>query len=292
MGDTKIVYDEKFGINTFKREICEALGEEYVTKKKSDLLISNYYHYYHAFARSGIVDIHEGSVSWMMPKEGEKGPSLAFRVHLEEETAEQELQTLIAGIRAKTVPQLWHITPDATPNNIIEIMERNGFKDLSACAPQPEPTMLLRKKDFHPYLPAAGNIVCRRVQTREDFQAWIHVVNTALHGWDMIDAENYYTWVESDDISIYLGEIDGNPVSTAATIQNGDVASLEFVSTLEEYRRKKVASTVCSRAIQELWDKGVKAVTLGACGESVPLYKGMGFQSYFNNIIMQYDVQN
>lgn len=27
MGDTKIVYDEKLGITTFKREICAELGE-------------------------------------------------------------------------------------------------------------------------------------------------------------------------------------------------------------------------------------------------------------------------
>ena len=29
MGDTKIVYDEKFGIATFKREICAELGETF-----------------------------------------------------------------------------------------------------------------------------------------------------------------------------------------------------------------------------------------------------------------------
>ena len=29
MGDTKIVYNEKFGINTFKREICSELGETF-----------------------------------------------------------------------------------------------------------------------------------------------------------------------------------------------------------------------------------------------------------------------
>ena len=29
MGDTKIVYDEKFGITTFKREICAQLGEAF-----------------------------------------------------------------------------------------------------------------------------------------------------------------------------------------------------------------------------------------------------------------------
>ena len=29
MGDTNLEYDESFGINTFKREICGELGEEF-----------------------------------------------------------------------------------------------------------------------------------------------------------------------------------------------------------------------------------------------------------------------
>ena len=39
----------------------------------------------------------------------------------------------------------------------------------------------------------------------------------------------------------------------------------------------------------DLWEKGVKCVTLGACGESVHLYQKLGFHTCFNNIIMKYD---
>ena len=91
-------------------------------------------------------------------------------------------------------------------------------------------------------------------------------------------------------MNFYLGEIDGIPVATAATIQTGDLASLEFVSTLEEYRRRKAASAVCSRALTELFEQGASSVTLSACGESVSLYRKFGFRSYFNNIVMQYDI--
>ncbi len=61
------------------------------------------------------------------------------------------------------------------------------------------------------------------------------MVNTALHGWDMIDAEHYFRWVESININIYLAEINGIADSTCETIQNNNTASLEFVSTLKEY---------------------------------------------------------
>ncbi len=60
----------------------------------------------------------------------------------------------------------------------------------------PEPAMLLNKKEFKPYQSFDDRIVCRKVQTKEDFQSWVSIVNTALHGWDMIDADNYYTWIE------------------------------------------------------------------------------------------------
>ncbi|MBD5476761.1 MAG: GNAT family N-acetyltransferase [Lachnospiraceae bacterium] len=264
--------------------------KEDVTEIEEKIVIQNYYQYYRMFGQSGIVNIHEGPVCWMMPKEGEKGPSLAFGIHLNKETAEKEVQALIEEIRKGKVPQLWHITPDSTPENIIEILENNGFQNLSAEASGEEPTMLLNKGDFQPYMPISDNIVCHKVKSKEEFKVWIDVVNTALHGWDMIDAEHYYNWVNNERMSIYLGEIDGLLVSTAATIQNGNVASLEFVSTLENYRRRKIASTVCSKALEDLFEAGVQSVSLGACGESAYLYRRLGFHNCFNNIIGIYDI--
>ena len=70
------------------------------------------------------------------------------------------------------------------------------------------------------------------------------MVNTALHGWDMIDADHYFTWVESSNTNVYLAEINGIAVSTCAIIQNNNAASLEFVSTLKEYRRRKAAALI------------------------------------------------
>lgn len=105
--------------------------KEYVTEKEENIIIQNYYQYYRIFGQSGIVDIHEGPVCWMMPKEGEKDPSLAFGIHLDKETAEKEVQALTEEIRKGKVPQLWHVTPDSTPQNIIEILEKNGFQNLT-----------------------------------------------------------------------------------------------------------------------------------------------------------------
>jgi len=277
MGDTSIIYSDKFGINAFK-----------VAKNKSEKIASNYYRYYKSFAESGIIDCHEEAVSWIMPKEGQKGPHLGYGLFLDKETAETEIKKLTEKIRNKQAPQNWIITPDCTPSNLIELLEINGFLNMATDDSDPEPAMLLEKNKFQPYSTSGDSIVCRKVQTKEDFRSWIEVVNTALHGWEMIDADNYYVWVENENIDLYLGKIDGISVSTAATIRNKDTASLEFVSTLEKYRRRKMASVVCSTALKNLFESGVEDVTLSACGESACLYEKFGFKAYFNNVIMRY----
>ncbi len=252
------------------------------------IIASNYFNYYKAFAQSGIIELHEGPVSWIIPRKGEKGPSLAFRIHLDEENAENELKPFIQGIRKGSVPQTWIVTPDATPGNIIDIMEQNGFKNLSVNSD--ELGMLLRKRDFHPYTEENSPITCRKISTMEDFKSWIEVVNTALHGWNMIDVEHYFTWVRSKNIKVYLAELDGAAVATCATIQNRNTGSLEFVSTLELYRRRKAAALLSSCAIAELINNGAETVTLSAYGDAVHLYKQLGFKGYFHNVILKYQV--
>ena len=259
------------------------------TTDETSIVITNYYRYYKTFALSGIVNFHAGPVNWILPKLGENGPSLAFDIKLDEETAEKVIQEHIKGIREKKIPELWFITPDTKPDNIISILEQNGFRNLSDGTD--EPGMLLNKDDFQPYSnPESSSIVCRKIQSKEDFHLWIDVVNTALHGWEMIDPENYYIWVENGVYDFYLGEINGIPVSTAATIRSGDTASLEFVSTLSEYRRRKAAITISSKAISKLLENGVKTVTLSGSVEAVSLYKKLGFHKCFTNILLQYNI--
>lgn len=54
-----------------------------------------------------------------------------------------ELDELMEGIRSKSVPARWLITPDADPNNIVEVLKGKGFKSLSEDAENPEPGMML-----------------------------------------------------------------------------------------------------------------------------------------------------
>lgn len=246
-------------------------------------IIENYYRYYRTFPLSGAVELHTGGINWIMPKKGDKGPAIAFDLKLNPKTAQREIDGFVSAIEWGAAPRLLIVTPDCEPENIVELLEANGFINLGG----DEPGMLLYKDDFTPRF-AAGGISCREVRSKEDFAVWIDIVNTALHGWEMIDSERYYTWAENGTYRFYLGELGGVPVSTAAAILNGDTASLEFVSTLEGYRHRHIASALCSVTIAGLFEQGARTVTLSGSPGAVRLYKGLGFSGYFNNIIMRY----
>ena len=270
--------------------IPEDIMSKYLPSNEAQTVIENYYRYYRIFGLSDIVELHEGPVDWIIPKTNEVGPSLAFHIRLSKNRWQEELQELMEGIRSKSVPARWLITPDAEPHNIVEILKEKGFKNLSEDAENPEPGMMLYKSDFSPYSHLEkSKIVCKEIRTKEELAVWVEVVNTALHGWEMIDAGHYSSWMEQDNIRFFLAEIDGIPVSTAATIQTGSTASLEFVSTLKEHRRQKAAITLCSRAIEALFDRGVETVTLSGSSEAVSLYERLGFHPCFNNTIMLYE---
>lgn len=271
----------------YEIDLPEDIMENYVRRREKSIVADNYFHYYRAFSRSGIVDWHEGPVEWIMPREGEKGPSLVFHINLDEQECERELQSLTEGIKAGRVPSRWVVTPDDRPGDIVERLESMGFQNLSAGGT--EPGMILYEYAFCPCFSEKEPLRVKRVQTREEMRIWVDVVNTALHGWEMIDARHYFVWAESEDIKLYLCEMDGMAVSTAATIRTGDTASLEFVSTLEEYRRRGAAAAVCSRALEELFEGGVRTVTLSGAEEALALYKKLGFTECFENTIMLYD---
>ncbi len=65
---------------------------------------------------------------------------------------------------------------------------------------------------------------------------------------------------------------------------------MEFVSTIQVYRRRKAAISICSQTLGELFENGVRAVMLSGSEEAVELYRKLEFHDCFHNIIMQYDI--
>lgn len=168
----------------------------------------------------------------------------------------------------------------------MDILIAKGFQDLSDPA-EPEPGMAMDLEGLAASSAPAGFEIAR-VESRSAFVVWVDVVNEALHGWAMLDAEDYLPLVSREGVAFYLALRDGTPVSTAATIEDDEWASLEFVSTLREHRRQGAATALCLEALRRLRGRGFITVTLRASHPAVPIYRKLAFRTYLNTTPMVY----
>lgn len=241
--------------------------------------------YFRSFSLNCDINCHEGDVEWIIPKPSCSGPSIIYRASLHKENIEVSIETIIKGIEEGIIPEWWVINPESTPDNLKETLLTKGF----VCLGDDEPGMALCLDDTPKFPECPQYIKVSRVQSSEEFKDWVHTVNKALHGWELLSTEKYYSWLDADNIVFYLAYFEGKPVATSATIQNGNKGSIEFVSTLSEYRKRGIGTAVSVTALCGLRDKGVGLVTLRSCNEAISMYEKLGFQTYYNQIIMKYE---
>lgn len=242
--------------------------------------------YFRIFAQSGLIHNYTGCLEWIKPNQGEVGPSIVYGVKLK---ADVNMDIIMKEIKMGNIPSFWYILPNATPDNIVDILKKNGFTGEAPVKPdEKEYGMALDLQNANEWTGINPSIKVKRVKTFKDFQQWIDTVNSALHGWSMIDAKHYFTWVSQSNLAFYIGYLDGVPISTAATITDQDNASLEFVSTLEGHRKQGAGTTVCIEALKKLKEQDIKTVILGSGPDATAMYKSLGFVPYFEKILQTY----
>lgn len=243
--------------------------------------------YFRAFALASNIHLNEGDIEWIIPKQGEKGPAIVYKVQLPDDTAEKAISALVPDLKAGKVPDFWVLSPLSGPDRLANILVRNGFKDITD-NDEPQYGMALDMNELCNPARLNDKVEIRKVKTLSDFAAWVNIANTALHRCELLSAEHFAIWLEQKEMDIYLGIIDGVPVSTAATISSRKTASLEFVSTLEGYRNLGIAFTVCFRALKALQARGTEYVTLRCEFEVYKLYEKMGFKPYYEQRLFSF----
>jgi predicted acetyltransferase len=63
---------------------------------------------------------------------------------------------------------------------------------------------------------------------------------------------------------------------------------LEFVLTLEEYRRQGAYTAVCAEALKQLKEQNIKTVILGSSPEATSIYKKLGFVPYLEKVLLTF----
>ena len=128
--------------------------------------------------------------------------------------------------------------------------------------------------------------LARQADNAEDFARWAMLANGGFDSaYACIHPQHHYPLCERGALRCYFIEKDGQIVATAAIMQEGANASLEFVATAPAHRRQGLASGVCAAAIEDVFAHDAELVTLRAGNKGTrELYTSLGFRIYNDTI--------
>ncbi len=123
-------------------------------------------------------------------------------------------------------------------------------------------------------------IEIRRVRSGAERQAFCHI-NSAAFGipfpWCLEVYGLKAAWER--DFAGYLGCVNGEPVTTAATMPAEGTAGVYCVATLPGHGRKGYAEAVIRHALERAREEtGLERTILQACAAALPLYRRMGYE--------------
>jgi predicted GNAT family acetyltransferase len=240
--------------------------------------------YFRSFGLADHISHQEGSIEWIVPLSGYPGPSLVFKVSFSDKT-EDEIEELIPGLQNDIVPTCWVLSPISNPK-LFDILYSKGFE--GSLSGSGEHGMAMDMNVLTD-LPAPSNhIEVKKVTSMKDFKVWMDVVNTALHGWDLLTIEHFSVWLEREEFAFYLGYLDGVPITTAAVLVHDKSAGIEFVSTQEQYRCRGAGYSICHKALSDLQSNGIQIATLCSSAGVDKFYGKLGFKSYYEQVFFCY----
>lgn len=221
--------------------------------------------------------IDNGIYSLIRPKEGQQGGTSLFQVRLDH-LSDAELLEKVYEIKKLNYHTWWGLNLSERALNAVYGNQR-PLPATETNEEEGQMALMVQNKPEYGMLDVSASV--KKVTSAEDFKIWANICNKVLHGgYPIIHPENHYHLCKEDIMPCYIGYYNGVAASVCSILNHKEAASLEFVGTLEECRRKGLAKAVCITAIEQAFKNGSEIITLRALSNSKIMYKGMGFEFY------------
>ncbi|MCI0552815.1 MAG: hypothetical protein L0287_17835 [Anaerolineae bacterium] len=145
---------------------------------------------------------------------------------------------------------------------------------------EPADVMVLDLKNASPYLFESGKADIRRITTLDGLKDIIHVLDKVYGG--------HNTWVNDrlgmhlkipGYLSVYAAYVDNQPASIAWTyFPHGHFATLFAGSTIAEYRKQGLYTSLLSTRLKEIRERGYQFAVVEAGPMSKPIVEKHGFK--------------
>jgi len=249
-------------------------------------------HYIRMFAHAEHMEIYEKEYySYIKPKAEEHGISFVFDIKIENLPKERQ-QELVNEIKALYMP-IW-LDLDASDKVFKMFFGREKVHGQTVFAEDDEIYMALLLEEWRENVKTSkqGKIrdsqkeqspaMVMKVNSVEEFALWAKINNDVLAGGHAdMHPIYHYPLCQKELLHCYIAYNADEPVAVASIMSNEGVASLEFVATVPEARRKGYARAVCEQAVEDAFAAGAGIVTVRAANLAAgKLYEKIGFKAY------------
>lgn len=221
--------------------------------------------------------IDKGCYSVVKPKTDEHGISIIYNVHLDNIPIEEQ-KKLISEMKELQMPIWLDLT--VSDEVFFQIFGRNKIHGQTVFNVNDEIYMALLSNMKEINHVSSEKII--KVQTEEEFAAWAKIANDVLaNGYPDMHPIYHYPLCKDGIMKCYILYNKSVPVAVASVIDNDGIASLEFVATVPEMRRRGFAREVCEKAVHDAFRDGAKIVTVRAIDAVAgKVYQSIGFKAY------------
>jgi GNAT superfamily N-acetyltransferase len=204
-------------------------------------------------------------------------PSAMFNsvmdAHLAIEHVDAAIQLIVSDAQARNVPLLWWIGPSTRPTTLGAQLEHHGFLRAGDSPGMAVALPALREPSVKP----AG----LSITFAHDETTWREWSSTMMLGFGALSPseQRVKPWctilrhATPGKTLAYTGWLDGKPVATALLFLAAGAASIYFVTTMPEARRKGIGAHMTWHALQQARGMGYRIGVLEASEMGLNVYR-------------------
>jgi GNAT superfamily N-acetyltransferase len=195
--------------------------------------------------------------------------------HLRSEEADSRIAKMMTYFNQFNLPFAWWVGPTDEPEDLSSRLEKCGlthaedhigmFKDLSNWKESTEVPQIEIKRALD--LKALSDFASVLTNGNPSFVRYFERLSES-------------PLQETDPVELYVGYVDGKPVTRGMMVLYAGVAGMHYLSTAPDARRKGYAAAIHQHRFKRAKELGYTAAVVLASPEAVSLDRKQGFEEY------------
>jgi GNAT superfamily N-acetyltransferase len=188
------------------------------------------------------------------------------------------IESVLSHFRRVARPVTWHVGPLSRPDDLPCHLEAHGMVHS-----EDEPGMAVGLDTLVPAPAIPAGLAIKPVEDEAGLRTWIRIW---LFGAPEAIRTMYFEALRGRGIGgdlpwrYFVGSLDDEPAAISQLFTASGIASVQYVVTLPQFRRRGIGAAMTHRVLREGRDLGFRVAALTASPIGIGGYRRLGFREY------------